>query len=315
MHACALFALIALLLFPAFEAKADNDFRQDSLLLRYGAYSAWFAPEKVYLHFDRSCYVAGETIWFKGWVQEASAVSQLSPSNYMYAEVLDSHGDARVRVKIKRQEGGFPGCMDLPDNLETGDYTIRAYTLWQLNYDDEFHFHDKIRIIGGSPSPQAPLEEKSEVQLSFYPEGGRYFAGHKSVIGFKAVDNMGRSVEFSGVLVGGGLERMVSTVHDGMGSFEFLPEAGESYGIRDASGKVHPLPAPAEEGAAINLWSAAGRYYINTIGFGGGEASLLVRDNSRLRPLAQLTMDGEMSLMMVRMSSFSRPITPILPTR
>ena len=312
MHACALFALIALLLFPAFEAKADNDFRQDSLLLRYGAYSAWFAPEKVYLHFDRSCYVAGETIWFKGWVQEASAVSQLSPSNYMYAEVLDSHGDARVRVKIKRQEGGFPGCMDLPDNLETGDYTIRAYTLWQLNYDDEFHFHDKIRIIGGSPSPQAPPEEKSEVQLSFYPEGGRYFAGHKSVIGFKAVDNMGRSVEFSGVLVGGGLERMVSTVHDGMGSFEFLPEAGESYGIRDASGKVHPLPAPAEEGAAINLWSAAGRYYINTIGFGGGEASLLERDNSRQRPLAQLTMDGEMSLMMVRMSSFSPGINHLL---
>jgi hypothetical protein len=132
------------------------------------------------------------------------------------------------------------------------------------------------------------------------------------VIGFKAVDNMGRSVDFSGVLVGGGLERMVSTVHDGMGSFEFLPEAGESYGIRDASGKVHPLPAPAEEGAAINLWSAAGRYYINTIGFGGGEASLLVRDNSRLRPLAQLTMDGEMSLMMVRMSSFSPGINHLL---
>lgn len=156
------------------------------------------------------------------------------------------------------------------------------------------------------------MEEKTEVELRFYPEGGRYFAGHKAVIAFKAVDSMGRSVDFSGVLVGGEQERMVSTVHDGMGSFEFLPEAGESYGIRDASGKVHPLPAPAEDGATVFLWSAAGRYYINTLGFGGGEASLLVRDNSRLRPLAQLALDGEMSLMMIRKSSFSPGINHLL---
>ena len=287
----------------------------DTLRSRYNAYSAWCSPEKVYLHFDRSCYTAGETIWLKGWTQEASQLSTLTPSNFMYAEVLDAGGDAVVRVKIKRGGAGFPGRIELPDNLETGDYTIRAYTLWQLNNPEEYLFNDRIRIIGGKGTKdKKPAAPSDDIEVSFWPEGGRYFAGQRSVIGFKAVDKLGRSVELAGTLVSDAGEAVVSvsTSHDGMGAFTFVPEAGRRYSIRDAFGRAHPLPPASEDGATLQLKSAADSYYIGALGYGGGVASLLVRDASELYPVADISLDGQMRSVILDSPSFRPGINHLL---
>ena len=308
-------ALSALVLVSSVQVKAETPSMLDSLLSRFNAYSTWCSPEKVYLHYDRSCYTAGETIWFKGWVQDASRISAQPPSNFLYAEVLNGHGEAVVRVKIKRTPDGFPGCIELPENLETGDYTLRAYTLWQLNYSPEYLFNDRIRIIGSQREKEkkakAPPEE---VEISFWPEGGRYFAGYKSMMGFKVVDKLGRSVDFQGFLTSDkeGAERHVYTSHDGMGAFSFSPKPGYKYSIQDASGKMYPLPAPSEEGATLHLHVHAGQYYITALGFGGGTASLLVRDASELYPAAEIALNGKASILMLEREFFRPGINHIL---
>lgn len=306
------FALPALLLLLApLSARAQASPVLDTLQARFNTYSTWCSPEKVYLHYDRSCYTAGETIWFKGWIQESSRISGLPPSNFLYVEVLDERGEAAVRVKIKRQQDGFPGCIELPDRLETGNYTLRAYTLWQLNSDPEYFFNDRLRIIGaGRPTDKKKLAEvpSADVDISFWPEGGRYFIGQKSVMGFKVVDKQGKSVEFKGILVSDldGLGKHIYTGHDGMGSFSFIPQPGHKYSIQDAGGKLHPLPAASEEGATLQLRTYGGRYYISVLGMGGEQASLLVRDVSELYPLAQVHLDGHMSTLMLE-KNFFRP--------
>lgn len=288
---------------------------QDSLQIRFDTFSRWCSPEKVYLHYDRSCYTAGETIWFKGWVQEASAISALPPSNFLYAEVLDSRGTAVVRVKIKRTGDGFPGCMELPDVMETGYYTIRAYTLWQLNGDSEYLFNDRIRIIGEGGKKEKKQEAQSgQIDISFWPEGGRYFSGHDATIGFKVVDRHGRSVNFSGALVNDRdrHEIPVASTHDGMGVFSFLPLPGFRYSLRDASGRLYPLPQPSENGATLQFRAHSDRYYIGALGFGGGEASLLVRDASELRPLAGIKLDGSLATLVLEKEYFRPGINHIL---
>lgn len=309
-------ALIAFCLVSAFAARAQGGSVSDTLKLRFNLFSVLCSPEKVYLHYDRSCYTAGESIWFKGWVQEASRLSSLPPSNFLYAEVLDERGDAVVRVKIKRSGNGFPGCLELPDNLKTGYYTLRAYTLWQLNGDQGYLFNDRIRIIGSAEKKErSPEPHPGEVEISFWPEGGRYFSQHESTVGFKAVDRMGRSVDFSGVLVDDAGEEVcpVITRHDGMGAFTFLPQSGKKYSVRDAAGKLHPLPAPSENGATLRLRGHSGMYYIGALGVGGGLASLLVRDASELRPLGEVSLDGlQEEVLMVEGSSFHPGINHLL---
>ncbi len=302
-------ALAALLLLsPLAEKTGRAQAFPDSLVLRFESYSAWCSPEKVYLHYDRSCYTAGETIWFRGWVQEASERSLLPPSNFLYAELLDQRGEVVVRVKIKRKNDAFPGHIDIPDDLETGFYTIRGYTLWQLNSLDEYLFNDRIRIIGGKKGEDTPKSSSSDIAISFWPESGRYFAGQSSVIGFKVVDDFGKSVDFSGFLVSDEDETLkpVSTVHDGMGAISFLPQKGKTYSIMEASGKKYPLPPPSEEGALLQLHIRQGRYYISALGYGGETASLLVRDAAELRPISNIHLDGKVSTFVIE-KSFFRP--------
>ena len=311
----AFFSLLLFLPTMLQAARGEKPAMLDSLLYRFNVYSTRCCPEKVYLHYDRSCFVAGETIWFKGWVQDASSLSVLPPSNYLYAELLDDRGEAVVRVKIKRSGNGFPGCIELPDNLETGDYTLRGYTLWQINGDSEYLFNDRIRIVGGKKrAEKRPVRLSSDVDISFWPEGGRYFAGRSATIGFKVVDKQGRSVDFNGSLVDDADEEIksISTRHDGMGRFSFIPKPGTQYSILDASGKKYPLPPPAEGGATLELRIHADRYYIRAVGYGGGVSSLLVRNASRLIPLGQLTLDGSEGSLIIEKKGFRPGINHLL---
>ena len=304
-------ALLIIAIVSPLWMKAEE--RPDSLLLRFNAFSKLCSPEKVYLHYDRSCYTAGETLWFKGWVQDASRLSALPPSNFIYVEILDEHGEAVVRVKIKRGQDGFPGCIELPDNLETGNYTIRAYTLWQLNSASEYLFNDSIRIIG-STDKSGSKENSSGLEISFWPEGGRYFADKNSTIGFKVVDRQGRSMDFEGTLVNDeeGDVKRVSTSHDGMGVFSFRSRPGTRYSIRDDSGKLHPLPSPSTDGATLQLQIHSGLYYFGAVGYGGGTASLLLRDASELRPIGELELDGSQGTLVMKKSFFRPGINHLL---
>lgn len=241
-------------------------------------------------------------------------MSLLPPSNFLYAELLNERGEAVIRVKIKRTDDAFPGCMELPYNLETGFYTIRAYTLWQLNSPDNYLFNDRIRIIGGKEKANVPKSSSSDIAISFWPESGRYFSGQSSVIGFKVVDGLGRSMDFSGFLVSdeGKILEPVLTVHDGMGAISFLPEKGKKYSVMDASGRKYPLPAPAEEGALLQLHIRQGRYYISALGYGGGVASLLVRDAAELRPVSNIDLDGKVSTFVIEKNVFRPGINHFL---
>lgn len=80
-----------------------------------------YAPEKVFVHLDRTYFAVGETIWMKGYVE--SAVPVPDTSRYLYVELLDSQkGEAKLRTKIRLGEDGFAGHMDLPEDTPGGRY-------------------------------------------------------------------------------------------------------------------------------------------------------------------------------------------------
>lgn len=296
-----------------------GSFVPDSVCVRFDAYAKWCSPEKVYVHIDRTCFTAGESIWFKAWIADASGLSVLPFSNFVYAEVLDATGTAVCRVKIKRNGDGFPGCLDIPESLTTGDYTFRAYTLWQMNGDYEYMFNQAIRIVSGTPkqteSPESDAALPNRIDVSFWPESGRYYAGHKSVMAFKVMDSNGRSIDdFQGHLIqkDGKVLMPVSVRHDGMGFFEFLPVSGVSYYVTDTAGGRYPLPEPSVDGACVNLRYIKNYYYMSVMGFGGGKAQLLVRDISEIRPLAEFELTGHMMTVKAEKDYFRPGINHLL---
>ena len=70
----------------------------DSLFIQY---SKLLSPEKVYLHTDREVYNLGDTIWFKGYLQNASASQEYPERNYIYVDISSPKWETDYDNKIK----------------------------------------------------------------------------------------------------------------------------------------------------------------------------------------------------------------------
>ena len=141
------------------------------LLLGWG--SAAGAAERCRVHCDRSLYAAGETIWLRGWVTDPEG--QAATSRFLYVELLrDGKGSVEQRVKIKSRGGIFFGQIDLPEDMESGWYTLRAYTLAQKDWPAEALYHTRLLVRGmgtvpviyGTADAAGAAEETPEVNVS-----------------------------------------------------------------------------------------------------------------------------------------------------
>ena len=136
------------------------------------------AAERVRVLCDRSLYGAGETVWLRGWITDADR--NVPTSRFLYVELLrDGRAEVEKRIKIKEQGGLFISQLELSDDLESGWYTLRAYTLAQKDWPAEALFHTRLLIRGAGPisslyampSVQAGDNEGIEVNLTRDADG------------------------------------------------------------------------------------------------------------------------------------------------
>lgn len=308
-------------------ATAAAQLPADTLTARYARQLALRSPEKVYLHLDRAYYAIGETIHFSGYLQNAAPFSKIAESNYIYVELLDGKGITLSRVKVKRDSlGAFPGSLTVADNTPSGTYTLRAYTLWQMNEKPEYMFHEKIKILGASTfsKPEAANNGKpagkggtvkkktAATDISFYPEGGRYFAGSRACIGFKAMNPAGENLDVSGIIVDskGVTAAEAATLHDGMGRILFTPQKGEEYTFQVEGLGSFKLPAPAEDGATIGVSFIPGRLIVNVIKAGAADLHLYIQDNSTLRHISHI--DAQAKVLSLGMDAVAPGISRLI---
>ncbi len=105
-----------------------------------------YPQEKLYLHLDKPYYAAGENVFFKAYLTEAIRHTSQARSNFIYVELLDGSDHVVLRKKIKRDESGFQGSLQLVPDIPAGNYYIRAYTHWMQNLDKEYFYSRQLRI-------------------------------------------------------------------------------------------------------------------------------------------------------------------------
>lgn len=103
-------------------------------------------PEKLYLHLNQPYYGAGDTMWFKTYLTDAVSHRPDTLSNFIYVDLADRRGKIIAARKIKRDSLGFANGIPLPDTLPEGEYTLRAYTGWMLNFEPAFFFRRNINV-------------------------------------------------------------------------------------------------------------------------------------------------------------------------
>jgi len=111
----------------------------------------------------------------------------------------------------------------------------------------------------GNKEVQVPLSinRKQNIDLQFLPEGGNLVAGFKSIVGFKAIGEDGKGTAVAGSIYSSKGTEVVSfaAIHNGMGSLEFTPKAGEKYITRLSQPivKSFDLPKISSAGTVMHI--------------------------------------------------------------
>lgn len=227
---------------------------------KFNTYREQTLQEKIYVHTDRSTYLTGETVWFKVYLTDGSLHKPLDLSKVVYLEITDAHHHPVLQTKISIESGVGSGSLYLPPTINSGNYFLRAYTSWMKNFSSDFFFNKTITIINTfKPLDEANVKPSTAVDLQFFPEGGNLIHGLASKVAFRAVDEYGKGIQFSGVILNHHNDTIASItpVKFGMGSFIFTPQPGEQYyaSIRQPSGKYsrHNIPSALENGYTLSL--------------------------------------------------------------
>ena len=255
----------------------------EKALMRYAGnvyqFGQIFPQEKVYIQFDNTSYYTGETIWFKAFVVEASTHHR-APSKVLYVDLLSPTGVVLKQQKLKvvagQADGSFPlidGSTDYARDLRgtvlaypSGFYEVRAYTANMQNFSEEGifsrvlpvfekpeqdgNYYGEAPIIKNHYNQEAKVEQfrpetesaaANSIKASFYPEGGNLVQGLPCRVAFQITGNDGFGIDAEGVLND---NTPISTLHDGMGSFELTPSTRTDKVTFTVNGKSHTFSLP-----------------------------------------------------------------------
>ncbi|EAY30737.1 alpha-2-macroglobulin family protein [Microscilla marina] len=121
------------------------------------------APEKIYLHADKTLYYPGEDVWFSGYLQAIGKTDRSKVSTVAYVELLNPKGSVIKKLTRPVQGGKIAGNFALGKSWAGGVYTLRAYTQWLQNFGKVAFYEKKIQL-------QKVIKPQLLLQLDFKKE-------------------------------------------------------------------------------------------------------------------------------------------------
>ena len=218
--------------------------------------------EKIFVHPDKTLFLAGETLWFKVYDLEATHHTP-GLSVIAYAELLDKDMQPVLQGKIPLEQGKGSGSFILPNTIASGNYQLRCYTSWMKNFDPALFFHQQITIVNTFRQGAADSTSTPALTFRFFPEGGNLVYGLTSRLAFKA---LGRSLSAqlcTGAIIADQRDTIsrFRTTHGGMGSLLFSPQKGRKYSAVITSSDTTirlDLPDIYDDGFVIRLIDESG---------------------------------------------------------
>ncbi len=219
-------------------------------------YANEYGQERTYLHYDKSTYAPGETVWFKAYLMQG--IFPAIASKTLYVDWTDDKGNLLLHGLSPLLDATAIGQFEIPEAYTGKFIHIKAYTKWMLNFDTAFLYNNDIRIL-----TKSNILQSSKItivpSIHFFPEGGDIVANVLNKVAFKANDQYGRPVNIKGIIQGktGTTVENLNVIHDGMGYFFITPKDGDAFTAKwkDEKGKqfTTELPPVKTTGVAFQV--------------------------------------------------------------
>ena len=212
-----------------------------------------------YMLFSKGIYETGEDMWFKAWLFDRSLLTLSNRSRTLFLRIYDPADSLVWNEKYPISGGRAEGHVFIGEKWKTGEYRVEGYTQSSFYADStEAIFPQKIwvvdRIDKQKPQDTRAGQQRDNIRLGLYPEGGYLVQGIKNYVAFKTTDNQGMPAPLNGWLCENGARILdLESYHDGMGLFSFVPQEGIRYTVRLTNGQEFPLPTSLRSGMVMHL--------------------------------------------------------------
>ena len=237
--------------------------------------------ETIYLHLNKSTYIFGEEIWFKGYVYNRKEYLPSVKTANVYVEIFNSKNEEVYSGLFLANKGGVKGNIEIDPTWASDDYYIRATTNWMNNFPEDEGFTQKITILneqGTNTLQSQPIN----YSLQLLAEGGHLVADTNNSVGFKLTNQNGQGVAFDqGFVVDelGNKIRSFSSNRFGIGKFNIRPKPNMVYKavVMLKNGKEVTADFPQIEKTGVSMM-------INNI----LEQSLVIELNTNMESLEEI---------------------------
>jgi hypothetical protein len=216
--------------------------------------------EHIYTHFNKSCYVPGDDIWFKSYVINPETKLPSLITKNLIVELYYPDGKL-LEQKVLYVENGFAdNVFNLDFDSPGGNYIFRAYTNWMRNFTDLADITSYLTVVG---EQQGSKEADFHVDVQLMPESGTLLEGLVNKVAIKAVDANGMGIKLDGDILND-MGEVVNTfeINDlGIGSFPISVIPGMKLHCRmihpNGEETMYPLPVAEQQGviAQVNTFS------------------------------------------------------------
>lgn len=118
--------------------------------------------ERVFVHTDKNCYVAGEDIFVK-FLAIDTYFQPSTLSKVGYVEICDTERP-QIQLKLALKTGSGAGKITIPPQIPTGIYQLTGYTRYMRNEGEKVFFKRQIIIINVGAQTEADRMEIVETE-------------------------------------------------------------------------------------------------------------------------------------------------------
>lgn len=222
---------------------------------------SFISYEKIFVDTDRSQYIAGDTLWFKVYLENGNFYLPDSLNATVHCVLINSESQTVKHIITKARSAGQ---IILPDSLRKGYYQLAAYTNAMFSEHSKSIFRKTLHIWSNKQSTIDRLTVSSDnPPLQFFPEGGHLVAGLTSRVVYKA--NLNNPANITIQDDKNQVINQFEAKQTDIGIFSITPVAGISYYavITESDGNIRKikLPSSLSSGYVItadNLFSKKG---------------------------------------------------------
>ncbi|RZL15039.1 MAG: hypothetical protein EOO89_15025, partial [Pedobacter sp.] len=240
----------------------DKIFHEGGYTLR--AYTNWMQNFGSDYVFTRRLYLGKPSI--NTWLVKSNST----------INNVNSQDQLEVKMQLKRSDNSPVGLKDVEVRIYEGDKYISKQEL-TTSQDGGLQFSSKLKEKADGRNIRVEISNKNKddgnqllqvplrinrsqyIDLQFMPEGGHLVAGVPGLVGFKAIGEDGKGISVMGKIYdsSGAEAGTFTSLHNGMGSFEFTPRPDDSYTAKimlpEQVDEVYKLPTVNREGTVLRV--------------------------------------------------------------